>query len=368
MSLIVAAGLGGAADRREPPSGESSLEIQQQLIDTGGDDETTVIEAVVRNKGHQPVEEVIIRGAIPKGHKLRSAVPEMEKSGEQCLWKLGRIGAGESKKIRLQFVPSADSTVADLKVDLRATFRSAAVSVLETPVRQIAPSVSVLVPESVVAGVPALITIQITNRSNRPSRKAVLQVTLASGLTHVNGKELEKDIGSLETGEMRTVRLEVIPTKSGALPGKVRVRSEGSAWTEQAFTLPAREICLSVSAIAPQNCDHKALIPVTIRVHNEGTDAAKRVRGLIRLPKGLLLKTAISGSAVAEENCVVFDLGEMLPGERRDLRITATAIASGEQRIVAVLSSASGDRASHSVSVRVGEAVPSSPALEGRAP
>src|SRR5262245_56829966 len=115
--VLLAVWVGGArpvraAESPEPPGGEAAVQIRQRLIDTGRDDETTVIEVLVRNTGKQPVEDVIVRGPFPKGHRLRSAQPLAQKDQPELVWNLGGLGAAEEKKIRLQFAPAPDGAAA----------------------------------------------------------------------------------------------------------------------------------------------------------------------------------------------------------------------------------------------------------------
>jgi hypothetical protein len=354
-----------AADGREPPLGESGVEIRQRLIDTGGDDETTVIEVLVRNKGSLTVDDVTVRGPMPKGHELRAATPPVDKDATELKWSLDRLAAGEEKKIRLQFAPAPDGTAGDLKVDLRMAFRGTAASVLQAPVKQLPPRFTVAVPATAKVGVPAPVRIQITC-GPRGVRGIVLQASLGAGLSHVGGRELENDLGQFEAGQTRSIRLETIPTRTGELRGKIRVRSEASGWSEHEFTLSVHAIGLSISTSAPPAVDVKALVPVTIGVSNDAAEAAKRVRLLVRLPSGLIHEAAPGGSYVADEHFVLYDLGELKPGEKRAVRVTLKAALPGEHAVSATLSSAAGEPQAHSVAIHVRDAtIPMPPMRKG---
>jgi hypothetical protein len=365
IAFVGAVGAIQAAENREPPIGESSVEIRQRLIDTGMDDETTVIEVVVRNKGNLAVEDVSVRGPMPKGHHIRTATPPVDKNAIELKWSLDRLAAGEERKIRLQFAPAPDGAGADLKVELRVGFRGGAASVLQAPVKQLPPRFTIAVPATATVGVPAPVKIQIAN-GQRAVRGVVLQASLGAGLSHVGGRELENDLGPFEAGQTRAVRLETIPTKGGELRGKIRVRSEGSGWAEQEFTLSVREIGLAVSTSAPPAAEVKALVPLTMGVSNDGAEAARRVRLLVRLPSGLIHESSPGGTYVADEHFVLFDLGDLKPGEKRAMRVTLKAALPGEQAVRAILSSEAGEPHANSVAIQVGNGtMPTPPMRKG---
>lgn len=352
VTLSTVVGAIHAADSREPSAAESIIEIRQSLIDTGVNDETTSIDVVVRNNGKLPATEVVVRGPIPKDYVLRSAIPATDKRAADLQWTFDQIDAGETKRIRLQFAPSPGELASDLRVELRVDFRGSAASSIYAPMKQLPPRFAVLVPASCTVGVPAAVKIQI-NSGKRPARNVVLQASLGAGLSNVGGRELENDLGTFEAGQTRTIRLELIPTRGGELRGKIRVRSEGSAWAEQEFTLSVGQVGLTVSTSAPLVAELKSQLPVLIAVTNDGSEPAKRVRLLVRLPAGLIHDTSPGGTYVAEDHFTLFDLGELKPGEKRAMRVTLKAAAVGVQTVRAILSSEAGEPRAHSVAIEV---------------
>jgi hypothetical protein len=356
LAFAGAVGLCGAADNgSEPPRSDSVVEIRQRLIDTGVEDDTTAIEVTIRNKSNAPVEDVVVRGPMPKGHDLRSSSPALDEKAAELQWSFQRLAGGEEKKIRLQFSPIASNAPTDLKVDLRVAFRGGATSVLETPAKQPPPRLSIAVPEIVNVGVPATIKVQVAPAEGRSARDLMLQANLGDGLSHVGGRELENELGAIEAGQTRVVRLEAIPTKAGELRGRIRVRGNGTAWTEREFTLVAHEIGLAVSTTAPPTCEVNAAVPITIGIRHDGNEVAKRVRLVIRPSQGLVDVSAPSGNLVPDDRCILFDLGDLKPGERRAVRVTGRPDRPGELSLAVTLSSATYEPRAHAVSIFVRE-------------
>lgn len=113
----------------------------------------------------------------------------------------------------------------------------------------------------------------------------ILSDTLPTGLnfvsatpaaTSVTGSNITWNIGTVSPGDMRTVRLYVKATGTGALTNTVTAISGGNmiAKAEEVVEVAARSLLRAVKTVTPSNAPPGANVQYTITVYNEGTAAS----------------------------------------------------------------------------------------------
>lgn len=333
---------------------DAIIEVQQRIIETEDNDDTTTIAVRILNRTSQPADEVQVFAPTPRGYRLKAASILPARDAERYVWTVGALKAGEAREFRLQWEPLPDLADVPLKVSLRAVSRINTDSVIEAPARQHAARITIVAPENATVGVPATLRIGIANVNNRPARDVVLQASFATGLTHALGKELENPLGTIEPGQTRTIPLEVIPTQYGELRGKVRVQIGQGAVTEREFLIQARPTRLTLQVSAQAQVPLRSPTLVTFHVQNNASELNKRVRLVAQLPAGLGFASASDGGQhVADGNCIIWDVGDLKPNDQRSFKLVVMAQTAGEQKLTAIMSADARDAQSHSVSVQV---------------
>ncbi len=151
---------------------------------------------------------------------------------------------------------------------------------------------------------------------------------------------LEWSISELAAGEERTIHITMIPSQRGDLATIANVRFTGTA----ASVFKVAEPLLKVSTEAPAEVIIGDPLVQTVTITNPGTGIAQNVKIQIVTPSGLEA-TRGDRSQIA--------VGALNPGESRTVRLSFTAIASGEQTLEVAASADSGLNQAAEATVKV---------------
>ncbi|MFP6764053.1 MAG: hypothetical protein VB858_10550 [Planctomycetaceae bacterium] len=135
---------------------------------------------------------------------------------------------------------------------------------------------------------------------------------------------------SLEAGEERQLDVTVIPLESGEVPANANVRFTSAATS----VFQVEEPLLTLAVSGPEQVSQGEPATHVVTIANPGTGAARNVRVIVSLPAGL--------EHVSRRDRLMMELGSLSPGEKRDIRLSLTAIAGGEQSVVVNAASGSG--------------------------
>jgi uncharacterized repeat protein (TIGR01451 family) len=159
-----------------------------------------------------------------------------------------------------------------------------------------------------------------------------------------HGRRLEWDLGRLEAGAERRLRVEVRPGRAG----KFQDLASAACSIGPAAGADVRPPQLALTLNGPAQAPLGAAVAFHLQVTNNGTGPATHVVVHDRLPRGL--KHA-QGSDVRAE------LGTLAPGESKALTLETTAVAGGRQVNEAVATADDGLEAPASAPVQVGTPV-----------
>jgi len=133
----------------------------------------------------------------------------------------------------------------------------------------------------------------------------------------VDGSQLTWQVGNLESGESRTIRLWLKPEKEGSLVNCASVSAEPRTCAATRVVNPA----IQLTKTAPGDvlvCDP---IPMVLEVKNNGSSQLTAVKVSDELPDGL---TSDGKSSLS------FDAGNLAPGESKQFKFNATAARTGK--------------------------------------
>lgn len=149
---------------------------------------------------------------------------------------------------------------------------------------------------------------------------ASVRLTQANPEPTTVSDHLEWLIPELAAGEERTINITMIPSQRGDLAVTTNVRFTDTA----ASVFKVAEPLLNVSTEAPAEVIIGDPLVQTVTITNPGTGIAQNVKIQIVTPEGLEA-TRGDRSQIA--------IGALNPGESRTVRLSFTAIASGEQTL-----------------------------------
>ena len=153
----------------------------------------------------------------------------------------------------------------------------------------------------------------------------VVRETVPANATYVrsepsataNGSQLTWQIGNLNAGESRDIKVWLKADKEGSIVNCASVTADPRTCAETRVVHPAIELT-KTSPAQVLICDP---IPMTLVVKNSGSSALTGVKVTDTLPEGLLSEG---------KNSVAFDAGNLAAGESREFKFNATASKTGK--------------------------------------
>jgi uncharacterized repeat protein (TIGR01451 family) len=282
----------------------------------------------VRNVCNIAVHQVLVRVRIPAGMTVTATEPKALAEGNILMWELGSMPAKQERNIQLRMVADARG---GLGCQAWVTFTGS--SAMRVKVTEPRLTLKASAPEKTMVGDAATIVLTVSNPGDGPADQVKIHATLSDGLEHPRGKNIDFDIGSLASGESRSVQL-ICGTRTGG-----EQHCEGLAEAEG--DLRAQDHC-SVNVITPRldveiagpklrYLDRKALY--TIKVTNPGDAAATNVTVNDIIPPGFkFVQASDGGRHDFSTRTVSWYLGEVLPGQTKDMKLEVVAINPGEHR------------------------------------
>ncbi|MSR54582.1 MAG: DUF11 domain-containing protein [Gemmataceae bacterium] len=195
-------------------------------------------------------------------------------------------------------------------------------------------------------GVAAEYTLVARNTSSIPLHKVIVQVKVPAG-AKVAGTEpkaegsdsvLLWDLGTMAARQDRVVKMSFIPSEKGDMQCQAWVTITGSTY----FKAKVSEAKLAIASKAPQKVVAGETVAISFVITNLGDHPAEGVKLTLAVPPGLEIKT--SGTSP-------FDLGKLLPGEAREVKVPALAKKSGVHKFDAIVEGLGGIQAKASMSI-----------------
>jgi hypothetical protein len=287
----------------------------------------------VVNSGQTPTQPVVVRMPIPQGVQFVAGMPPPQLDGTQLVWQFGPLAGGTNQEVRADFrTPAPGVITATASAQSLDGLRSEnqATSRVSTP--QLKIGVDGARPVS--PGDPVSLEISVANTGVGPAGNVKLRAELDAGLKHVSGVQvLEVVVGTLAAGQSTTIPLTLTATQ----PGKPAIHVVGTAdgnlrgEVTRPVQVAQRSLQFSLSGPATRYANRPA--PWDVRVVNSGDAVLENVSARVRLPQELRFQSATgNGQLVAGE--VVWALGSMRAGERRELQLTAIPVTAVVQATV----------------------------------
>lgn len=265
---------------------------------------------VVKNTGAHEAKYVSIEVAIPVTVRLIKAKPMPSDSKTRAIWTFDSLPAGEKRTIELTVRPSAAGDI-----NMRAAVRSTSVAPGLFTVNEPKLKIAFIGATKVLVGDPAPQVIEISNPGTGIAKSVAIEATIPKGLQHPRGGRLAMEIGALNPGETRKVRLTLKAITSGDQVIQIKATSE-AALTQvktQSVNVSAPSLKVAIDGPGLRYVGRNALY--TITVTNDGSIATNNVRVLHRLPEGTrFLKADKGGSFTYSKRTVGWFVGRLEPG------------------------------------------------------
>jgi len=304
---------------------------------------------VVRNTCGSPLQQVYFRVRIPAGIAVTATEPSAQIESSLLLWDLGTLLPNQERTLQMRVLPDARGQLA---CHAWVTFTAGAgmtVRVCEPKLQ-----LKAAAPEKVMVGDTATVTLTATNTGDGPAEQVKVHARLSEGLDHPRGRQLAFDIGTLAPGESRSVQVHCAAKTNGEQRCEGLAVAEGDLKSQDAVSVSAVRSQLALEASGPKlrYLDRKAVF--VFKVTNTGDAPASNVTISSVVPAGFKLVAASDGGQHdAATRSVSWFVGEVGPGQAKEVRLEGLAVAPGEHRHQVSVQADRGFRADGEVVTRV---------------
>jgi uncharacterized repeat protein (TIGR01451 family) len=306
-------------------------------------------QVIVKNIGVNSVQQVVVHVPVPTGAKINATEPKVPIEANQLVWSVGNLEPRDEKRLDLQLIPEATGTLVN-----RATVTLSAASATRLQVYQPKLILQSQAPEKAIVGDPATITLTVHNPGDASSEHVRLVANLSDGLEHAKGKAVEFDLGNLAPKESRSVQVLCGAKNEGAQKCEAVATAEPGLMARftAAIEVLAPKLELAVTAPGMRYLDRRAT--VGLKVTNPGTAPATNITLVDQIPQGFkFLSASEDGRHDFVSRSVTWSLGDLAPGQSRDVSMELVAINTGEQKNKATVSAARGLKAEGEASTHI---------------
>jgi uncharacterized repeat protein (TIGR01451 family) len=311
--------------------------------------QAVTFQIIVKNVSSIPVQQVIVRNRIPAGVTVQTTEPKAFNDVNVLTWDLGTLEPRQERRLDLRLMPEAKGDLA-----CRATVTFTGASVANIKVREPKLTLKASAPDKVLLGDVTTITLTVQNPGDGSADRIKLKANLSDGLEHTRGKVVEFDLGNLGPNETRSVQL-VCATKSGGAQNCEGVATaEGNLNAKDTANLEVIMPRLDLVATGPKlrYLDRKATY--AFKVTNPGSAPANNVTISDQIPIGFkFLSASDGGRHDFSTRSVTWFVGDLTPGQSRDVTMEVVAVNTGEHHHKASVSAARGLKTDAEVTTRV---------------
>jgi uncharacterized repeat protein (TIGR01451 family) len=304
---------------------------------------------LVRNICNIPVQQVLVRVRMPQGINVGATEPKCVTENNVLVWDLGTLMAKQEKNLQMKLQAVSKG---DMMPQAWVTFTGS--SVMRISVREPKLTLKASVSEKVMVGDTANFSLTVSNPGDGSADRVKIHAILSEGLEHAKGNAVDFEIGNLAAGETRSVQLMCVSKMGGVQTCDATAEAEGGLTSKDNVKLNVITPRLDLVIMGPglRYLDRKALY--TLKVTNPGDAPATNVTVGDVVPDGFkVLAASDGGRHDFSTRTVSWFLGEIAPGQTREVKFEVQAINVGEHKHKAMASGARNLRAEAELMTRV---------------
>lgn len=266
---------------------------------------------------------VVVRDYIPTGLSYVRSEPSATVEGDQLVWRLGNMDAGETKTIKVTFRADKEGTLVNC-ASVSADPRTCASVFVGKP----ALAIEKTGPQTALINSEVTYNIVVRNTGSAVARNVVVTDPVPDGFSHASGqKELSYNVGDLAPGQSKQITVTFKANKRGEICNVATANSiNAGKVSDDACTVilvPGLKIEKSGTKeqILGRNADYN------IVVANTGDTTLKNVIVTDTAPAPTSIVEA--PGATVSGNRATWTIAELKPGEKRTLSIKLTSRTAG---------------------------------------
>ena len=312
--------------KSSPTTGTPSVSVEWVKHGEINVDQECACDLVVKNSGKASARDVVVEAIFPASVRLTHANPEPALVDDHLEWSIPELAAGEERTIHITMIPSQRG---DLATTANVRFTGTAASVFK--VAEPLLNVTTAAPAEVIIGDPLVQTVTITNPGTGIAQNIKIQVATPEGLAATRNDRSTIEIGALNPGESRTVRLSFTAIAGGEQTLEVAASADSglSQTAEATVNVIAPSLAIAVEGPSLRYTGRDARY--TLSITNEGQAATNNVRVTHRVPKGFkFLKADKGGTLDANTGSVTWSVGHLEPAQSVQLKVQLQATELGQ--------------------------------------
>lgn len=309
------------------PAGPQTPQITIQWIKQGDINvgQESRCQLHVTNSGKLPAKNVTIDAYFPESVRLTETVPAPAATTDHLTWRFPELSPGQQQIIEVRLIPSERGA---LKTSAFVSFTAAASSIFTVSEPRLA--IAVEGPKEILVGEPASQVIRVSNPGTGVATNVKLEAVVPAGLEHLRGERLSMEIGSLNPGETRVVRLALGAVGGGEQVLNLQVVADGDLRQTGAKSINVIAPTLSAKLAGPLTRYVGRTAQYMLTVHNESDVASNNVRAAYKIPNGFQFLRADSGGRMDMQNGQVsWFIGRLEPGKSVSRTVHLTAAQTG---------------------------------------
>ncbi len=309
--------------------GPSAIRINQPMA----------CQILVRNTATTAAHNVVVKHRLAKDVTCKSTEPSATTEAGELSWNLGTIAPNQSRRLDVALVSKSRGPLT-----CHATVTFTSVAAHQVQVREPLLSVKIRSPEKVVVGEYVTLLFALSNPGDGITESVRVKTILPDGIEHPSGKKIiEFDVGNLAPKEIRTLQLVCVAKGGGEQKFAATAIGDGEIVANDTTTFEVLVPKLDVAISGPKlrYLDRHAIY--VLKITNPGTAIANTVELNELVPAGFKFHQANQGGLYHEASRVIsWKLGDLQPGQSKEVAIDLIATEPGEHRLVAQVRGARG--------------------------
>lgn len=303
----------------------------------------------VKNVSSRPALGVVVRDQVPSGARLVSTTPSADEATSNLRWDLGTLAAGEERTMHMEITPTEEGDIGSVATVTFAAQASAR-SLCTKP--QLA--LRMTAAKEVLIGGQQRVHIELHNPGSGDATGVLLSENVPENVRHQAGPVLEFEVGLLKAGETKELDLMLTAQKPGHVVNLLTARADGNLEVQQKVEFDVVAPDLDVALNGPSRRYLERPATYKVRVANDGTAAAKDLRLVTHLPRGLqFVKATNLGEYDASAHAVYWSLAELPEGQNGEVEVVTMPVTPGELTVRVEAQASNGLKDQDSQQVRV---------------